>query len=391
MSTGADKGLLEEQRAQSVYKHTILNQYLTPFIAKTGQRTQGVVLVDGYAGTGRAGKNLGSGGQMLVAASRMSKKVTTAVYLVEQDTHRFQELDSLAERFRTAGVQVFTANQPVQTQMASILAAARDQSLFLFLDPCGALLDFSEISDPLAARAARRWPPTEAFLNLSGQLTWRASGQLLSRSADQASVQRLDRVVDGTWWRDVVEAAAPQKGEFHGVVETIAAQYTTRLVRATGMKAIRVPVSKKVDGKPIYHLIFLTRNDHGLATFADAIGRARPAWIEAMYPAHQEGTLDLELDTGEPFTPASVAATMAKEEQTAAVDVVEANLRALSVDVSTFSPLNHVADIYGATLGLSTTTQVARALKRLVDDGTLRLVRQHKDPMRRAYERVTHP
>jgi len=55
MAKGTSSGLLDEQRAQSVFKHGILSGYVMPFAEMTGSKApdRRVVVLDGFAGRGR--------------------------------------------------------------------------------------------------------------------------------------------------------------------------------------------------------------------------------------------------------------------------------------------------------------------------------------------------
>ena len=55
MAKGTSSGLLDERRAQSVFKHKILGTYVMPFATMTGSKSadRRVVVLDGFAGRGR--------------------------------------------------------------------------------------------------------------------------------------------------------------------------------------------------------------------------------------------------------------------------------------------------------------------------------------------------
>jgi hypothetical protein len=48
-----------------------------------------------------------------------------------------------------------------------VVAAACDQPLFLFLDPCGLGIPFSLLTRTLTGPRLAKWPPTEVLLTLS--------------------------------------------------------------------------------------------------------------------------------------------------------------------------------------------------------------------------------
>lgn len=391
MAVGADKALLEEQRAQSVYKHAILEQYLPRFIAKTGARKTQVSLVDGFAGTGRAGTGLGSAGLMLRAALKMSKIVDTKIYLVEQDRNRHAQLAALAEEFAKAGVRAHARRNGIEVELDAIVGASSNASLFLFLDPCGALLPFDRLVTTLTGSRARRWPPTEAVLNFSADLTRRASGQMLAGGADQRGALRLDQVCGDPWWRKVAARYAPQpgNGSFQRVAHEIAHEYARRVGERTGMMPIVVPVARLENHQPIYHLVFLTRSEHGVAAFADAVGRARPEWLAAMPTDPTDD--DLFSLSGLPFLPSQEARKRAIREREATSTAIEQNIVDLAQRLHSFCPLEHIPAIYGTTMGLACDTQINRALRNLVAAGRLHVATPHREPARRTYRSIDQP
>lgn len=391
MAVGADKALLEEQHAQSVYKHAILEQYLPRFIAKTGALGTPVALVDGFAGTGRAGAGLGSAGLMLRAALKMSKIVDTTLYLVEQDRTRHAQLAALTEEFAMAGVRAHARQNSIEVELDAIIGASSNASLFLFLDPCGALLPFDRLVTTLTGSRSRRWPPTEAVLNLSADLTRRASGQMLAGGADQRGALRLDQVCGDTWWREIAARHAPHRGNgnYRRVAHEIAHEYARRLGERTKMIPIVVPVARLENHQPIYHLVFLTRSEHGVATFADAVGRARPEWLAAMPTDPTDD--DLFSLSGWPLLPTQEARKRAIRERETTSTAIEENIVGLAQRLHSFRPLEHIPAIYGTTMGIACDTQINLALRTLVAAGRLRIATPHREPVRRTYRSIDQP
>ena len=386
MARGASAGLLDEQRAQSVHKHAIIGRYLPVFIAKTGVGGP-VALVDGFAGTGRAGGSLGSSGLMLAAATKMHAHRDVRIYLVEQNRARHAELAALTAEFQAAGVSAEARRCNITEELHSIIEASMDASLFLFLDPCGAQLPFDQVASALQSRR-RAVRPTEACLNLSADLTRRAAGQLLRPEGSQSGVGSLDAVCGGQWWHQIVHDLAPGPGDsFKPIAEAVAAEYAHRLCGSTQMTSLVIGIARNERHQALYHLVFLTGSDHGLAAFADAIGRARPDWIEATQPSSDPSQGDLLAVFGDQFTPKGWARRRAESERDATVDEVVANLRSLAAREATFTPLEHVTEIYGHALGTACDTQIARALRRLVDGSELVVLRPHARPMQRTYGR----
>src|SRR6266536_4124968 len=94
---------------------------------------------------------------------------------------------------------------------------------------------------------------------------------------EHPSVLRMDSVCNGTWWRDVAVNAFIASGgkEWESAAHAVADQYAEKLGKACRMNSIVVPVYRRAQRQPVYHLIFLTRASHGVWEFGDAIAKAR--------------------------------------------------------------------------------------------------------------------
>lgn len=395
MARGTNAGLLESEHAQSVHKLAILEQYAPPFVAKTGMHTGRVVLVDGYAGTGRMGTAPGSAALLAGAASRLRSHSATTVYLCERSRKNYQQLKAVEAAFLAKGVDVHARNEDVARAAGSILEGARHASLLWFLDPCGALLPFEQLVTLLTDRSRLekgRRLPTEALLNFSAGFTRRVGGAWLASSDDAHGIARLTEVCGGDWWKEKVWSLGPFAGaaDYRNVVEAVAHEYAARLAARTHTHPVVVPVREDVDHQPIYHLIFLSGSPHGVATFLDAAGSAWPQWLAATAEPDAAFELPLWGDTLDGSVTARdsrrQAAIRRQEELTA---TVQGNIELIAAaHHRPFQLLPHVEDVYCGVEGIATLTQVRAALRGLVRSGALEEVAKHKDPLRRLYARA---
>lgn len=372
MAKGTSAGLLEEQHAQSVYKLAILQQYVPRFVAMTGRGYGSVVLVDGYAGTGYVGSSPGSAHLLSSAAAKLRGVSKTKVLLCERDKAHFASLKSMADGFKVRGLDVTPHAGDVEKFLPTAVAESVGSSLFLFLDPCGAQLPFETIVGVLTD-PRRHGLPTEALLNFSSDLVRRVGGALVALEDDADGVQLLNAVCHGNWWQAVVRRLGPAGGadNYAKVVDAVAVGYATRLRKATGLQVMLVPVSRQLGHQPVYHLVFLTRNDYGLSTFADAVARARPDWLAATVDVDAPAELDLlGLDGGSTSaSDARRAEAVAEQKRTA--PAIASNLLRLAATHGAFRPFEHITDVYGSTLGIATETQIGQALRGLIAAGQL--------------------
>jgi three-Cys-motif partner protein len=134
MATGTDAGLTRRKRAQSVYKHHILLQYVLPFAAKTASYLdlRRCVITDGFGGRARYDDgSAGSAERMMVEARKLKSRSQVDVFLVEKDKGDFAHLDAVADEYRARGVNVETRNGDCVDYLDEIVSFAKGASLFL--------------------------------------------------------------------------------------------------------------------------------------------------------------------------------------------------------------------------------------------------------------------
>lgn len=193
----------------------------------------------------------------------------------------------------------------------------------------------------------------------------------------------MDETCGGQWWRETALAALskPTTRNFEPVASAIAHEYAKRLARSGSMLQVTVPVRRRMHYQPIYHLVFMTRSQYGLWVFADALGKARQAWLRAL------GAVDDEDAEGMLFTPADDMEWVIEAEEEQAKATVMKNMRALAARLSRFKLVDHALEIYGEAYGVATDSSVAAALQMLKASGHL-VVYQNASRLR---DRVVGP
>jgi hypothetical protein len=127
--------------------------------------------------------------------------------------------------------------------------------------------------------------------------------------------------------------------------------------------------------------VFLTRSQYGLWVFADALGKARQAWLRVL------GTVDDEDTGGMLFTPADDMQWLIETEEVRAKSAIMKNLRVLAGRHRLFKLVEHALDVYGDEYGVATDSSVAAALQALKASGDL-VVYQNASRLR---DRVVGP
>lgn len=387
MARGTSAGLLDAPAPQSIYKNAILDQYVIRYATMTASKLtpRRAVLFDGFAGGGRySDGKAGSAEHMMLAAQKARQHTQIDIFVVEQSKALFDRLDGVADEYRSRGIAVESRHGDCGGRLSEVLGFARGASLFLFLDPCGAVLPFDQLAPLLRQRGA--WPRTELLMNFSADLIRRAGGQYKKGQLDLGGVASADRVCGGEWWRDLALEAHLRSvdGSWESAAEAVAVEYARRLTHGTRFGYVIAPVRRRQHHQPIYYLIFLTTDDHGFWVFGAAAAKAREAWIRALGP--DDEAADEMLFGG-------------VEEQIAAehdrnIKQIGQNLTRLVADGATSSVVNHTLEVFGEVYGEARETAFTAAMRTLVKEGQVEYVKKGSKPHQhviRAPESPTRP
>ncbi|WP_256340482.1 hypothetical protein [Streptomyces sp. 2231.1] len=107
----------------------------------------------------------------------------------------------------------------------------------------------------LAQQRPQKKPATELLMNFSMMAVWRLGGHVRSLKGTGRPLQRFDEVCGGTWWRDYfadAAASSAKAGAAEDAIEAVAAEYSRRLARRTGMFVQSVPVSHAPHKRAVY-------------------------------------------------------------------------------------------------------------------------------------------
>lgn len=373
MATGTEAGLLESPKPQSVYKHGILEQYVIRFSTMTASKLmpKRAVLFDGFAGRGRFDTGeAGSAEHMMIAAQKVKATTKIDLFLVEKNRDDFDSLDKVADVYRSRGIHIVSHNGDCRNHLDEVQRLAAKASLFVFLDPCGAVLPMASIQDILRKRGT--WPRTEILLNFNADLIRRAGGQLKKEQLDLGGVAKADAVCGGQWWRDVALQAHLASGgvSWESAADAVAHEYARRLVAGTKYGSVVAPVRRQVHHQPVYYLIFLTQDPHGYWVFGVAAAKAREAWINCLGPdpEEREGML---WDT---------VADQIEREHSRAIAHITGNLRTLVSDGTQKAVVQHVQEIYGDFYGEAKETAFSASLRALVKSGEIEFATKGAKP-----------
>jgi three-Cys-motif partner protein len=354
--------LLKDPRSQSVFKHAILDSYILPFITMTTKwvTSKRVVLLDGFAGRGRYPNGIpASGERMLQAALKTTNVARVEVVLIEQEKADFDNLALVTEEYQQRRVTAAAFHGDVRDHLDGVVRQAYGIPLFLFLDPCGANVPYDTVERTLATDRRARKPVTEALLNISADLTRRAAGAVNKGQHDHPVIARLNTMCGGEWWQQIALDAYTTSvdGTWERAAEAVVNEYARRISEAAAMKAVVVPVRRRVHHQPVYHLVFLTRAEHGLWLFGDALALARHTWMRMLGP-------DAEEAEGMLF---NTVETQIEGEQKRSVREVEQNILDLVARHGRVRLVDHTLSVFGSAYGVlpeKFVRQTARALQK---------------------------
>ncbi|MGW5363038.1 three-Cys-motif partner protein TcmP [Actinopolymorpha pittospori] len=379
MATGTSSGLLDAPKAQSIFKHAILESHIIRFAAMTASRIpdRRAVIVDGFAGRGRyPNGSAASGEHILLAAQKIRATTNVQVFLTEKKKSDFKELEKVANEYLGRGITVAVRQGMIQQHLPEVLHESKGAPLFLFLDPCGANLPFATLADVLGRERSSRWPPTEVLLNFSADLTRRAAGTVKAGLVEHESIPVMNDVCGGEWWQDLALEAREKSptGDWETAAEAVVNEYARRLGRASNSTAVVVPVRRKASHQPVYHLVFLTRGQHGVWVFGDAAATARLRWLRELGPSGEEAD-------GMLF---DVVETQIESEQSTMEEIIKRNILQLVTSNSQLKLVDHPLGVFGSVYGTAQEKIAGKALRQLVKEGAVQVVK----PAKHARDRV---
>lgn len=280
MAVGAGEQYWDGQNLPSKLKHEILRRYLPIYLARTSSKSQ-VVVLDAYAGRGVYDDGTpGSAGLMLNWALQKKSSSGAADYILrffERDKKSYDTLSEIVGKAAAQGIDVVAKCADVIPHVGTIVKAAEGMPLFLFIDPTGVGLPFEALVSAMTRPRTGTWPPTEALINFSWQAIRRIGGHVSSPNRNENTLATLDRALGGPWWQQYFTEGVTDEA-VHQTVEG----FEARLAESTQAVVLSVPVRRDFAHKPLYSLMFVTRNARGAWNFGDATAKSLADWRKAV-------------------------------------------------------------------------------------------------------------
>ena len=93
--------------------------------------------------------------------------INYSLFFREKDPKSYAALKPVVDEYKARGIQAEASPSEVTSGLNRVLNAAEGLPLFLFLDPCGLGIPFSDLTGMLSGPRRDTWPPTEVLLNFS--------------------------------------------------------------------------------------------------------------------------------------------------------------------------------------------------------------------------------
>jgi three-Cys-motif partner protein len=372
MATGAGDSFWDKRLLPAVLKHELLHRYLPQFAGKTGSKAARVVYLDGYAGRGRYDDGTPASAERILKIAEYYKDrgIGVRLFFHETEPESFAALNPVVDEYKARGIQAEASPDEVMKGLGKVIAAARGLPLFLFFDPCGVGIPFSELTRILSGPRRDNWPPTEVLLNFSLDAVRRIGGLVNSAATNEKTMARnektmarLDAALDGDWWQGVIR----KRSVTDEAVEEIVHGFMDRLGKATKMDIVACPVRRAPSHKPVYYLVLGTRNPLGVWYFGDSAARAEVKWWDELEAKEAARVEDKGMDPIFDFP--HLAHPSLKDVEVEAMPVIAENIARLVEKKGRIRVGDYPGEVFGDYLGMVTEKVVRAAVKHLHTQG----------------------
>ncbi|MCH8345057.1 MAG: three-Cys-motif partner protein TcmP [Planctomycetes bacterium] len=298
MPRRSDKSFFCDKKYWSKRKDLILGYYLKPYLPKIATQRRPILIVDAFAGPGKFDD--GEAGSPLIICSHASAAnakplpVPVEVLCIEPDNELYDRLEHLLGQFPFASAR----HGEFLEYLPEIERKASTHSVFLYVDPFTVEgLDWRAM-DRLFQHVGEGHS-VEVLVNFNSRSFVRRGLAALrievpsidpdneddlpvdAETAESPSLTRLDAVVGGGWWREVLR----RPDGFPQQVQAVADGYCDRL-RERFSEVCPHPV-KALPHHTIakYYLILGSRSPHALPLINDAMAKSREMLADLAKPA----------------------------------------------------------------------------------------------------------
>lgn len=271
---------------------------MPPYLAKIATQKAPILIVDAFAGPGKFGDGeLGSPQiicQSVEIALSKGLSVHVSVMCIESDEELFKDLTKSIESFSFA-----TANHgEFGDYIDEIERQAKNHSVFLYVDPWTVEGLEWERMDRVFQHLTISNMSIEILLNFNAPSFVRRGLAALKLSIPESdpdiedieeidapfatppSIERLNLVVGGDWWQEILASTTNFSGKVQDMTEGVCSRLSKRF-----NEVCYHPIKAKPHHTiPKYYLIFASRHPHALKIMNDQMVKSRNALAELAKP-----------------------------------------------------------------------------------------------------------
>ncbi len=361
----ADSTFFDKKKYWSKRKDLILAYYLKPYLPKIATQRRPVLIVDAFAGPGKFGNGEAGSPLIICNCARIANDkplpVEVRVLCIESVKKMHDQLANLLGQFPFAK----TRHGRFVDLLPEIEEKAATHSVFLYADPFTVEgLDW-ETMDRLF-KYVGEGVSVEVLLNFNSASFVRRGLSALKqqvppidpdyeddRPVDAADVEppslaRLDSVVGGTWWREVLRQSPTFTAQVNAIVDGYCDRLRVRF-REVCPHPIRALPSHTI---PKYFLILGSRSSHALRLINDAMVKSSKMLADLAKPTEPTlfETRSFDLVPDESRLPDIILAELSGQKQRGTL----------------------INDVIRAAIGEYSSTQIRQTITALIKKGAIR-------------------
>ena len=267
------KGFFAGKRPWSIIKDQVLENYMSPYIAKINKLGRPLLLIDGYAGPGvfEDGK---PGSPLIIcqAAEKYAKGKWEAIFInKEQEYH--DKLAQVIHRARWSGSATPILGDSM-VLLHTLPSTLKDQSVFLYLDPFGPTGCEFALLQPFLERNPKYSTEIILTMNMPGMPRLAARHATSDGRQEERSIKSnhmlLTRIFGGEYWKDILLSQSNSREEReYQLIEAYRAKLAGYLPY-TGF----CPVRDRIERQIKYFIVFASRHKDTLTLLNDAMVKA---------------------------------------------------------------------------------------------------------------------
>jgi three-Cys-motif partner protein len=276
---GAIKNFFEEKKPWSIFKDSMLDWYLTPYIRKLLYTNKPLYIIDCFAGKGKFDD--GTLGSPLIIANKI-EGILDDSKVTNKDIHGIfiEKKYSDELKINLYGYDKCTAyHGDFEESIDKICKLAERANLFLYIDPYGIKCLKFDYINKICEHAKYS---LEMFINFNSIGFIREACRVLRYMANEIleddldenyevqelSIDNLNKIFNGHEWMDLVNRFYKRDLSFYRLEEELVKQYLKN-IDCKFKYSLNIPIKTKQKNIPKYRMIFCTNNKEGLFLMND--------------------------------------------------------------------------------------------------------------------------